>query len=548
MSLNSIFLKLLQMSPSACWMTAAVILLRFLFKNAPKNMRCILWGLAGLRLVCPFSIESVFSLIPRTETASQPLLFSRASDSLPAAHPPSGGSHLTAEFLQTFPSAPDTSASDSLRTLLTVCTTVWAAGAAVFILYALISSLVLYHRLRESIWLKENIWLCDRIDAPFIYGIFRPRICLPSDIQASCAAYATAHEKAHLARHDHWTKLLGYLLLAVYWFHPAVWAAYILFCKDIELACDEKVIQNFDMHSRKEYSAALLDLSISRRTLAACPPAFSEGNVKERVKEVLHYKKPALWVLLAASVCCIAFAACFLTDPVSGKTPSIQNTDSEQYRFTEKWARAFINRDGKAISQMLAKSQYEEWGFQPDSDYYSFGFSSPWPWDDEQDYVIRSVTEEGAEVLYYAHTSDPHVTVWKDTLAFGTENGSLKVVKSGLYCFDEISSRAEFMDACPEIKNTGMDYLANGLAAALEQNAPQYAEELDRILKNPETAAVFLLNLSPDNRKTSVTLKSIDEKQQNAIVEAVFAKDNSQVEISMYSPKKGGIWIPQDAR
>lgn len=576
--MESVFLKLLHMSMSAGWLTAAVILFRLIFKKAPKNMRCILWSLVGIRLLCPFSLKSALSLVPNPESLSQNVLHTALPDQSRTAAPVSqlaaGPEGQKTPELSELSRTVTVNSPDAAHPLLTACTFIWLAGIAAFLIYLLISSLLLYRRVREGMRLRDNIWLCDRINTPFILGIFRPRIYLPSGISTQCADYALAHEKAHLARFDHWRKPLGYLLLAVYWFHPAIWAAYILFCKDIELACDEKVIHDFDIQSKKAYSSALLDLSIRHHAFAACPPAFSEGNIKERVKEVLKYKKPAYWIILAASVCCIALAVCFMTDPISGqttatknaenaqsaslKTAAMQNTDSSQenteaaadseiYAFLTDWARTYISRDGKALSKMMSERLFKDFGFQPDSNDYSFGFSSPWPWDNEHDYVIQNITEDTAEILYYAHTSDPHITVWKQQLTFSTENGSRKITKSSMHWFDAIASKAEFTEAYPAIQNTMMDYLKNGLGEALEKNTREYSEDLYQTLTSPETAAVFLLNLSDDTKKAGVHLKSIDSQSRHAVVEAIFPEDNTSVEISMYSPKQGGIWIPQDA-
>jgi len=192
---------------------------------------------------------------------------------------------------------------------------VWVIGMGIMVLYALVSWAVVRLRVREAAREEKNIWVCDRIGSPFILGIFLPRIYLPSDMAEEDKPYVLAHERAHLNRRDHWWKPLGFALLAVHWFNPLVWLAYILLCRDIELACDERVIRQMGEGSKKPYSEALINCSVPRRMIAACPVAFGETGVKGRIKSVLNYKKPAFWIILVAVLVCIAVAVCFLTDP-----------------------------------------------------------------------------------------------------------------------------------------------------------------------------------------------------------------------------------------
>ncbi len=310
--MEALFLKFFNQSVAAGWLILAVMLLRLLLRKAPKTFPCFLWGLVGVRLVCPLSIQSALSLIPSGETVPPESI----TDPAPAID---SGFYVVDRVVNTvlsptFYPQPENSVTP-LQILTFVAAAAWIVGVAAMLLYAIISYLRLRYRVREAAWVRENIWECDRVNTPFILGAFRPRILLPSSLSEADANYVLAHERAHLKRRDHWWKLLGFLLLAVHWFNPLVWLAYALLCRDIELACDERVVRKMDTEQIKAYSVALLDCSAPRRALSACPLAFGEGRVKGRIKAALNYKKPAFWVVLVAVAACIAAAVCFLTDP-----------------------------------------------------------------------------------------------------------------------------------------------------------------------------------------------------------------------------------------
>lgn len=312
-NLEFIFLNLLNKSIAAGYLILAVILFRFVLKKAPKRLICLFWGIAAIRLICPFSFESIFSLIPSRETISRETVqFSET----PAVNSgiPIMDQTLNPIIGESFSPAPGASVNP-LHVLLFIAGILWAAGVAVMLLYGIFSCFRLLHTVRESIILTENIYLCDAIRSPFLLGVFRPRIYLPFSMEGTQQDYVIAHEKAHLARKDHWWKTLGYLLLSVYWFHPLCWAAYILFCRDIELACDESVVKDLNLTEKKGYSNALLSCSTQKETVIACPLAFGEVGIKSRVKSILHYKKPTVWIIGAAAAAGIVLALCFLTDP-----------------------------------------------------------------------------------------------------------------------------------------------------------------------------------------------------------------------------------------
>ena len=311
--MSGIFLKLLNLSISASWLVLVVLALRLVLKRAPKWVNVLLWGMVALRLMLPFSIESALSLIPSAETLSPEVV---RFD--PAPTITSGvefiDNAVNPSLSESFAAAPLASVNP-LYVWTYLAGWVWLIGLAAMLLYALVSYLRLRRCVRASIPLRENIYVCDEVPSPFILGIVHPRIYLPSALDEAQRGSVLSHERAHLARRDHWWKPLGFALLAVYWFNPLLWLAYTLLCRDIELACDERVLRGMDAGQVKAYSSALLACSVPRRMIAACPLAFGEVGVGARVKNALRYKKPAFWVIAASVIVCIVVAVCFLTNP-----------------------------------------------------------------------------------------------------------------------------------------------------------------------------------------------------------------------------------------
>lgn len=312
--MDDVFLKLVNLSISASWLILAVLVLRVVLKKAPKWVMPLLWGVVALRLVCLFSIESALSLIPSAETipseivteTREPVLYEQAT--------------LDIVTNPTLPSAAEVPVGVSRQQAqvdFNIYSILWLAGMAALLVHALVSAGKLKRKLATAILLRDNIYESEFVDSPFVFGVVKPNIYLPMHMDEGTAAYVIAHEHAHLARRDHWWKVLGYLVLALHWFNPLVWVAYILFCRDIELACDEKVVKGLDGAARADYSQALLSCAAPKRAVAACPLAFGEGNIKTRVKSALHYKKPAFWVAAAAVLAVVIVAVCFLTNPRS---------------------------------------------------------------------------------------------------------------------------------------------------------------------------------------------------------------------------------------
>lgn len=323
MDFTKILLHLFNVSVSASFLALAVVIFRFLFKKAPKWLTVSLWALVGIRLILPFSVESALSLIPSRELIPTEIMSVDPTKTPNTAfgfieNPTYSGfinSTVTVERVFSF------------QRDVTFVSYVWLIGVVVLLLYALVSYLKLRHTVRVSAPYKDNVWLCDSVKSPFILGVFRPKIYLPSDMDGERAELVLRHEKAHLKRKDHLWKPLGFVLLAVYWFNPVLWLSYVLLCRDIELACDEKVIRDMESADKKAYSEALLSCSMPQRMISACPVAFGEVGVKKRIKSVLNYKKPAFWIILVAVVVSVVISVCFMTDPKSRNGEYIRGVD-----------------------------------------------------------------------------------------------------------------------------------------------------------------------------------------------------------------------------
>ena len=306
------FSNILNASIAASWMVLAVIVMRFLLKKAPRWTHVALWGLVAVRLLLPFSIESAFSLIPSTQTVPQEILVYEGEKLqntafLDIVSNPAFSQSVTVEVGETV---------DRVQISLVQMTPIWILGMVALLIYTVISYWRLRRKVSEAVILRDNIFQSENVASPFVLGLFRPRIYLPYNMDGQDLSHVVAHEQAHIRRRDHWWKPLGFLLLTIHWFNPLMWLAYVLLCRDIELACDEKVIKELGNEQRADYTQALVACSVNRRMIAACPLAFGEVGVKERVKSVMNYKKPAFWVVVLAVIACVVVAVCFLTNPM----------------------------------------------------------------------------------------------------------------------------------------------------------------------------------------------------------------------------------------
>lgn len=311
--MEGLFIKILNNSMSASWLMLAVLLLRLLLKRAPKKFHCLLWGLVSLRLVLPVRLQSTFSLIPSAVTVSPDIVY--AKDPVIDSGISALNRAINPVFSEAFHAVPHNSVNP-LQVWLYLAAVLWLCGTAALLLYGLISYLRLRNVVAKAVILEDGVWQYAGSASPFVLGLFSPRIYLPASLAEEDAPFVLAHERAHIARRDHWIKFLGFLLLSLYWFNPLLWAAYVLLCRDIELACDEAVLCRQGPEIKKSYSAALLHCSVSGKGIAACPVAFGETGIEQRIKNVLRYKKPALWLVAAGGLACAGLALCFLTDPV----------------------------------------------------------------------------------------------------------------------------------------------------------------------------------------------------------------------------------------
>ena len=310
--MNELFLKIINMSISASWLVLAVLILRFVLKKAPKWINVLLWGIVAIRLICPFSFESTLSLIPSAET----IPLNIGMDTTPTINSGISAINNAVNPIISQSNTPMAGASvNPLQITIGIYEYIWIFGMIALALYTAISYWRLRRKVDTAVRYKDNIFQSENVSFPFVLGIIKPRIYLPFKMNGQDLEHVVAHEQAHICRKDHWWKPLGFLLLMIHWFNPLMWLAYVLLCRDIELACDEKVIKELGNEQRGDYTQALVACSVNRRMIAACPLAFGEVSVKERVKSVMNYKKPAFWVIIISVIVCVGVAVCFLTNP-----------------------------------------------------------------------------------------------------------------------------------------------------------------------------------------------------------------------------------------
>ena len=310
--MNELFLKIINMSISASWLVLAVLILRFVLKKAPKWINVLLWGIVAIRLICPFSFESPLSLIPSAET----IPLNIGMDSTPTINSGISAINNAVNPIISQSNTPMAGASiNPLQITIGIYEYIWIFGMIALALYTAISYWRLHRKVDTAVRYKDNIFQSENVSFPFVLGIIKPRIYLPFKMNGQDLEHVVAHEHAHIRRKDHWWKPFGFLLLTIHWFNPLMWMAYVLLCRDIELACDEKVIKELGNEQRGDYTQALVACSVNRRMIAACPLTFGEVGVKERVKSVMNYKKPAFWVIIISVIVCVGVAVCFLTNP-----------------------------------------------------------------------------------------------------------------------------------------------------------------------------------------------------------------------------------------
>ena len=356
--MSEAFLEIVNMSISASWLVLAVLVLRYLLKKAPKWVNVLLWGIVAVRILCPFSIESAMSLIPSRETISPEIMMDRTPEISTGIKPLD---QMVNPVISTSFAPEPTASANPLQILIPVAANLWLLGVLAMMAYTAISYLRLRRKLRTATVYRGNIFRCETVSSPFVLGVVKPKIYLPYGLDGQNLSHVVAHEQAHIRRKDHWWKPLGFLLLTVHWFNPLMWVAYILLCRDIELACDEKVIAELGNEQRADYTQALVSCSVNRRVIAACPLAFGEVGVKERVKSIMNYRKPTFWIVVTALVVCAVVAVCFLTDPnpsrefaMNGSNVSDLNPEAivERILDIEDWesSNVYVNVDNFSLT------------------------------------------------------------------------------------------------------------------------------------------------------------------------------------------------------
>lgn len=453
--METVFLELLRRSMAAALLIAAVLVLRAALRRAPKWTRCLLWAAVALRLLLPAVAKSPVSAVPEAVGGGElverwteryapdsRVIYAGAPgyDAAVGAGRTPAAADGGADYVVTAAdgvSAPETVGS----ALVPALSRVWLVGAALLLLYAGVSWLRLRRKMRVSAPVEPGVYVCDAADTPFILGIFAPKIYLPSGLPEAQRAPVLAHERAHLARRDHWWKPLGWLLLAVYWFNPLMWLAYVLLCRDIELACDERVVRELDLAGRKAYSLALLDCGAHRRLVLACPLAFGEVGVKERVKNVLNYRKPAFWLILLALLAAVAAGVLFLTDRESAEEEPTETVEPTA-RVDEE---ALAACSGMLFSRMMTATAL------------NLGYES---YDTLQFYQLHSLHDGADEYTVY---------YWEP--AFHVADPASLVLAGGAYLDDEGRVRGAEFSPFLVVKNGGPDYRFLGWESGLGEGS-----------------------------------------------------------------------------
>ncbi len=449
-----IFLKFFNMSVSACWLVLAVVLLRVVLKKAPKWVNCIFWGIAGLRLVMPFSFESIFSLIPSAEFVPEEMIHSNTSVDVSGAEifnyvgnnpvwydlGVSDGSLRFTEF-----TAPDGEYINPLLIISHIASIVWIVGIAVLLIYTFFSFWRLKRKIRTAVLLRDNIYQSEAVASPFVLGIIKPKIYLPFNMNEHDMAHVIAHEQAHIRRKDHWWKPLGFAVLTLHWFNPLVWLGYVLLCRDIELACDEKVVKELNSEQRADYSQALLTCSVNRRLVAACPLAFGEVSVKDRVKSVLNYQKPAFWIVIVAVIASIVVSVCFLTNPAADRLANIEDHKLDNF-LNERTVVMVSEGDTYCLVETVEDELLQE---LIDIRISSKGFSLSRDEDrDKTNTVILNIGTDGGEMITYfsgtqcIHFNSDFSEVWVDDRVKPTLSYKVKDPTKAKEIFESIAESA----------------------------------------------------------------------------------------------------------
>lgn len=594
-----IFLAFLQRNGMVAVVILAVFAVRALLRKCPKKYSYALWAIVGIRMLFDLPIASgwsLFNLFRLVKSRSQMSEIAHytgvsgvhAQTAVQNVTQISAGSRVTGDAAS---EAGLTAAMTTSQKICAVLFFVWLIGIFLFLGYGMYSYIKCRSMVRTAVRLTVNetsgnvrrtikIWECDCIPSPFVLGIFCPQIYIPFRMKEEEQQYILAHESWHIRRHDPLWKLIAFVLLAVYWWNPLAWIAFFYMTRDMEMSCDEAVLAQFGNQIKKGYSASLLAFAMERHPYSFAPVAFGEADAGRRIKNVLNFKKPHTWVAAIATLLIVIVAvSCLTNQKPSGiktvnPTETVESTqkpvqenmvDAKTEQSIGEWAQAFCDRDAAKIMKMTteeAQADLEKaqllW---VDGDTPSFGWSSPWPWGSFGDsfggtgkemngYWLHEINPEvqTAEILYYAETSDPHVSVWIENIHYTQKNGKFQITKEEINQFadsldaktDGISSVDEFDTAYAQgINDSQMDYRVNGMGKMLNKNMTAAG-----VLTEPTEAARQLLNLSSDEKFVSVEKDSESEDQTKVGLQITFLKSGEKRYICMIQPwGKNGIWI-----
>lgn len=553
MGMSTIFINILNMSLTATYCIAAVVILRLLLKRQPKILSYLLWSVVLFRLLCPFSISSDLSLLRlHTDIVSQEYLMGQYAADQDVWQ---GKNYSYAEDLSEAEGADKSHGTMTsvtggkaekwaiqeqtvrLGKIFTVGGWIWLTGMVAFTAYGVVSALRLRRFLQKAVLVEGGFYEAEGISTPFVLGIIHSRIYLPTGLSAEERSYVLEHERVHVARKDYPVKILAWFARCIHWFNPFVWLAFALMESDMEMSCDEAVLHRLGMETKQDYSRALLALSCDRSKMGNCPTAFGEGKVKDRVRNILTYRKRAFATVAVITAVLIVIVIGLSLNPMnhSGEEAEELLRLGEKDQFVMDYANAWSDRNGNALVELYID---EETAFEhvpmleKTEDGYIFGYSSPWPIEFWRTIPTGAGTDEGtSEIRYYAWTSDPHVSVWKEVISFKKTDEGYRVTDSSLTCLDSIASEEEYMDAYwGDGAYHFIDYEESGFVEAInyqtESDSANGDNDRNAVYRSPETAAEWIFNLT-GGEGTAQTASN-----GTAIVEYTFS-DGSSILIPM---------------
>lgn len=509
--MSEVFIKILNMSLAASYCIAAVAVLRFLFRKQPKILSYLMWSVVLFRLVCPFSVSGAYSLMRLdTNIISQEnmMRWSGAENENGWETADAGNNMMQAGADETdagkglYVDDPGTGEVFWIQKVINVAAWIWFGGVIMLICYSVGKIVSLKYSLKNAVLIEGNRYEADGIDTPFVFGLIRPRIYLPMHLQAEDKKYVLEHENIHIARKDYLVKAAAYAAVCIHWFNPLVWLAFVLMEKDMEMSCDEAVLKKLGMDVKKEYSLSLLSLSTEKPMFRGNPIAFGEGKVKDRVSNILSYRKRTFLAVLAAGIILLAVGVGLIFNPVK-KSDAEQAGDEDKAKITaltEDYAEACCNRDGAAIVALYTDEETalvngESRLLEKAGDGYSFGYSSPWP----LSYRYEIKWEEGkADIRYYAWTSDPHICVWREEIQYVKVGDEYRIGESFFEILDNISSAEEFERAYRiNGEHQFVDYVEEGFVESINFQREDGTSSVDNtVYGSPESAAEHILNLT----------------------------------------------------